>query len=150
MTTSELRTGDANQALAAHLERITRSIPAWLELFDDDAMVEFPYAAALGLPSRLDGKAAIEQYFRGTLDTFRGLAFRDLRLAPSADHELAIAQVRGSARVGPLQQSYEQDYVMFLWTRRGLIVHYTEYWNPVPAIAAFGGSISLPERRMAP
>jgi ketosteroid isomerase-like protein len=150
MTTFPVRGGDATRALAAHLDRIGRDIPAWLELFDADAIVEFPYAASIGAPPRLDGLAAIERYFRGTPDTFRGLAFRDLRLASSEDPELAIAEVRGSARIGPTGQPYEQDYVMFLRTKHGLICHYREYWNPVPAITAFGGSVSLPERRMAP
>ena len=133
MLTSPVHPGDASSALAAHLDLIGRDITAWLELFEDDAVVEFPYAASLGLSPRLGGKAAIEQYFRGTPGTFRELRFRDLRQLPSSDPELAFAEVHGSARIGPTGKPYEQDYVMLLRTRHGRIAHYAEYWNPVPA-----------------
>jgi uncharacterized protein len=149
MMTSSLPSGEASGLLAAHLDLIGRDIAGWLELFEADAIVEFPYAASLGLSRRLEGKAAIEQYFRGTPGTFRELKFRDLRLVPSSDPELAFAEVHGSALVGPTGEPYEQDYVMLLRTRRGRIIHYTEYWNPVPAIVAFGGSVQAPEWRIA-
>ena len=145
MTTPQ-RSGNASSVLAAHLDLIGRDITAWLGLFEDDAIVEFPYAASLGMSGRLDGKAAIEQYFRGTPGTFRELRFRDLRPLPSSDPDLAVAEVHGSARIGPTGEAYEQDYVMLLRTRQGRIVHYTEYWNPLPAIIAFGGSVQLPAR----
>ncbi|WP_199784828.1 nuclear transport factor 2 family protein [Nostoc sp. 'Lobaria pulmonaria (5183) cyanobiont'] len=35
------------------------------------------------------------------------------------------------------------DYVMRLETRDGLIVHYREYWNPMPALNAFGNAQNL-------
>jgi uncharacterized protein len=148
MTTSSLRSSEASRLLETHLDLIVRDISAWLELFEDDAVVEFPYAPSLGLSRRLEGKAAIEQYFRETPGTFRELQFRDLHLLPSSDPELAFAEVHGSALVGPTGAPYEQDYVMLLRTKRGRIIHYTEYWNPVPAIIAFGGNTQLPQWRV--
>lgn len=149
MTTSSLGSSEASRLLATHLDLIGRDVAAWLELFEDDAIVEFPYAPSLGLARRLEGKVAIEHYFRGTPGTFRELKFRNLRLVPSSDPELAFAEVHGSALVGPTGAPYEQDYVMLLRTRRGRIIHYTEYWNPVPVIVAFGGSVQMPHSRIA-
>jgi ketosteroid isomerase-like protein len=140
MTTSTVDTGDAARALAAHLELIGRDIARWLDLFADDAIVEFPYAASVGAPTRLTGKPAIAAYFGGTPGTFRDLRFRDLRSFPSADPERALAEVHGSARIGAEGRPYEQDYVMVLRTRAGKIVEYREYWDPTPAIAALAGS----------
>lgn len=119
-------------------------MPRWLALFADDAVVEFPYAASLGRSGRLDGKAAIDAYFRGTPGSFRDLTFRDLRRFPGTDPDLAVAEVHGSAVIGPTNRRYEQDYVMLLRTRNGKIVWYREYWNPLPAIEAFGGIDGLP------
>jgi len=31
---------------------------------------------------------------------------------------------------------YQQDYVMRLETKDGKIIHYREYWNPVPLLTA--------------
>lgn len=136
--------GPAERALTAHLELIGHDMPRWLDLFADDAVVEFPYAASVGQNGRLVGKAAIDAYFGGAPGVFRDLEFRDLRRFPSADPDLAIAEVHGSAIIGPTGKPYEQDYVMLLRTRAGKIVLYREYWDPLPAIAAFGGVDKLP------
>jgi ketosteroid isomerase-like protein len=127
----------AAELMRLHLERISSDIEGWLELFADDAVVEFPYAASVGRDGRLAGKPAIAGYFRGTPGTFRGLQFRGLRLHVCADPQVAVAEVHGSARVGPRGAAYEQDYVMVLQARAGQIVAYREYWDPTPAIAAF-------------
>lgn len=127
-------------ALTAHLERIATDIERWLDLFADDAIVEFPYAASVGLPARLIGKPAIAAYFRRTPDMFRGLAFRDLELHATADPDVALAEVHGSATIAPHGAAYEQDYVMVVECRAGQIVRYREYWDVAAALAAFGGT----------
>ena len=128
--------GDADRALDAHLEHITRDMDRWIALFADDAVVEFPYAPSLGRAHRLVGKAAIDGYFRGTPGVFRDLEFSGLRRFPGADPEVAIAEVHGSAILAPTGKRYEQDYVMVVRTRAGEIVEYREYWNPLPFLRA--------------
>jgi uncharacterized protein len=140
MTTTEHR--DAAQALDEHLELIGRDTPRWLDLFADDAIVEFPYAPA-GLPGRFEGKAAIEHYFRGALESFLGLVFSDVRRYRTTDPDVALAEAHGSATITTTGKRYEQDYVMVLRTRQGKVVHYREYWNIVPALEAFGGKEAL-------
>jgi ketosteroid isomerase-like protein len=46
------------QVFAAHLALIGTDIEAWSDLLAEDAIVEFPYAAALGMPDRFEGKPA--------------------------------------------------------------------------------------------
>ena len=41
---------------------IGKDIKAWVDLFAEDAVVEFPYASALSLPERLEGKPATHNY----------------------------------------------------------------------------------------
>lgn len=134
---------DAARALDEHLELIGHDIQRWIDLFADDAVVEFPYAPSLGLPGRFEGKEAIDRYFRGTPESFRDLAFRDVRRYPTTDPDVAIAEAHGSATVGANDARYEQDYVMLVRTKGGKIVLYREYWNPLPALEAFGGADAL-------
>ncbi|MBZ5711957.1 nuclear transport factor 2 family protein [Nannocystis pusilla] len=127
----------AAAALAAHLDLIAGDIERWLALFADDAIVEFPYAASVGSPPRLVGKPAIADYFRRTPAVFRGLRFRDLRVHATVDPDVVVAEVHGSATLAPGDVAYEQDYVMVLECKDGLVVRYREYWDPAAAMAAF-------------
>lgn len=114
------------------LQLIGTDVEAWLSLFADDAVVEFPYAPSLGRAAKLVGKAAIAAYFRPALqETFTQLQFRDLRIESGASPDVAFAQVHGSAILQPGAHMYEQDYVMFMHTKNGLAVRYVEYWNPL-------------------
>jgi len=122
---------NATLVLRRMIELIATDVAAWVQLFSDEAVVEFPYAASLGRPERLEGKAAIASYFLATPGTFTNLRFRDLRVIESADPSLAVAEVHGSATLMPMNAPYEQDYVMILRTEDGKAVHYREYWNPL-------------------
>ncbi|MDC0743034.1 nuclear transport factor 2 family protein [Polyangium mundeleinium] len=128
---------NAAQALDEHLALISKDIQRWIELFADDAVVEFPYAPP-GLPARLEGKAAIDAYFRPTPQTFAGLTFSDVRRYVTTDPDVALAEVHGTAQIPATGKRYEQDYIMVLRTRAGKIVHYREYWNVGRALEAFG------------
>ncbi|HEX8701942.1 MAG TPA: nuclear transport factor 2 family protein [Myxococcaceae bacterium] len=133
----------AGALLDAHLQFIATDIERWLELFAEDAVVEFPYAASLGLPERLEGREAIRQYFIETPKHFRGLVFTKVRRYLTTEPEVAIGEVHGSATIGTTGRAYEQDYVMLLKSREGKISLYREYWNPIPGLKAFGGEESL-------
>ncbi|RYE92046.1 MAG: nuclear transport factor 2 family protein [Myxococcales bacterium] len=130
-------------ALEAHLDLITRDIAAWLDLFADDAIVEFPYSAGLGVPGRLAGKEAIRGYFAGTPHVFVGLTMSDARLRATEDPDVAVGEAHGSATIATTGRAYEQEYVFVLTFREGLIRHYREYWNPVVALEAMGGQEGL-------
>ena len=56
---------------------------------------------------------------------------------------VAFAEGHGSARIATTGLPYEQDYVMVIEAKDGKIIRYREYWNPLPAIEAFGGQEAL-------
>ncbi|MFP2905307.1 nuclear transport factor 2 family protein [Pyxidicoccus sp. 3LFB2] len=132
------RPRSALELLDAHLTLIASDIPRWLTLFADDAIVEFPYAAGTGLPSRLVGKEAIRNYFSGTPGVFKNLTFRDIRKHGTQDPDVAIGEAHGSATIATTSRPYEQDYVFVLQCREGRILRYREYWNPNAATESFG------------
>lgn len=127
----------------AHLELIRTDIERWLELFTDDAVVEFPYAAGLELPQRLEGREAIRRYFADTPKHFQGLVFTNVRRYRTTAPDVALAEAHGSATIAVTGSGYEQDYVMLVKTRDGRISLYREYWNPLPGLRAFGGEQNL-------
>lgn len=129
---------NADQLIAAHLERLTTDVAAWLELFAEDAVVEFPYAGSFGTPSRLEGLAAIRDYFTRGLADFEGLTLSNVRRLAGADPDAAAVEAHGSATIRSTGKRYEQDYVMFVRARGGRIVAYREYWNPLAVLDVFG------------
>jgi hypothetical protein len=129
--------------LDAHLELIRTDLDRWLELFTDDAVVEFPYAAGLELPQRLEGREAIRRYFADTPKHFQGLVFTNVRRYRTTDPDVALAEAHGSATIAVTGSGYEQDYFMLVKTRDGRISLYREYWNPIPGLRAFGGEENL-------
>jgi uncharacterized protein len=133
----------AESLIRQHLELVIHDHPRWLELFDEAAVVEFPYAVALGTPSRFEGKAAIDAYFSRAGSLFLDFRFRELRVHASEATGVAFAEGHGSARIATTGRPYEQDYVMVIEARDGKILRYREYWNPLPAIEAFGGQEAL-------
>jgi hypothetical protein len=134
---------DAASLLDAHLELIRTDLERWLELFTDDAVVEFPYAAGLELPQRLEGREAIRRYFADTPKHFQGLVFTNVQRYRTTDPDVALAEAHGSATIAVTGSGYEQDYVMLVKTRDGRISLYREYWNPIPGLRAFGGEQNL-------
>lgn len=65
------------QLFAHHLELIGKDIQAWVNLFAEDAVIEFPYASALGSPERLEGKAAIYNYMKDVPAQMQNLTFHE-------------------------------------------------------------------------
>jgi uncharacterized protein len=133
----------AAQAFAAHLALIVKDIQAWVNLFAEDAVIEFPYASALGSPERLKGKEAIYNYMKDVPAQMENLIFTNVREYQTSNHNILFAEVHGEATIVTTSRHYQQDYVMRLETQDGKIVHYREYWNPIPAIEAWGGSQNL-------
>ncbi|ADO68048.1 nuclear transport factor 2 family protein [Stigmatella aurantiaca] len=131
--------GKAEELFAAHLALVTKDMPAWLELFAENAVIEFPYAPSVGTPARLEGKAAITAYAQGVSSVMRDFVFSDLRVFPAREPHVLFAEVHGEATLPRTGRPYVQDYVMRLETDGERIIHYREYWNPVPVLQAFEG-----------
>ena len=64
-------------------------------LFNDDAVVEYPYAAALGSPTRLN-KLEYANHLNAILGQLLDIAFSDIRVYPGADGDSFWAEVHGA------------------------------------------------------
>jgi len=120
---------------AALCDRVLES-ENFLDLFADDAVLEYPFAPE-GTPERLEGKAAIARHA--------------LRLAPLLEFgEMTLGAVYNSGDTVIFESScqgrgveagvpYNQDYISVITLRGGRIVRYQDYWNPLVLISAMGG-----------
>lgn len=129
------------EVFATHLALVSKDVQAWVDLFAEDAVVEFPYASTT--PGRLEGKAAIYNYIKDVPAQMRDLVFTNVRIYSTLNPDVLFAEVHGEADIVSTGLHYQQDYVMRLETKEGKIIHYREYWNPVPALEAWGGTQNL-------
>ncbi len=128
------------QVFTAHLALIGTDVEAWSNLLAEDAIVEFPYASALGSPSRLEGKLAIYSYMKNAVAQLQNWVFTDVREYQTLIQNVLFAEFHGEAVFVATGQPYQQDYVVRLETKDGKIIHYREYWNPVPILETTGSS----------
>jgi uncharacterized protein len=123
-----------SQVFAEHLALIGTDIDAWSELLAEDAVVEFPYASALGAPSRFAGKPAIYNHMKNATAQLQNWVFTDIREYRTPIPTVLLAEFHGEAVFVATGQLYQQDYVARLETKDGKIIHYREYWNPAPIL----------------
>ena len=129
-----------DRVFTAHLALIGTDVEAWSDLLAEDAVVEFPYAIALGSPSRLEGKTTIYNHMQNAVAQLQNWVFTDVRKYQTPIPTVLLAEFHGEAVFVATGQPYQQDYVVRLETHNGKIIHYREYWNPAPILALMGSS----------
>nr|WGD87174.1 nuclear transport factor 2 family protein [Bacillus subtilis] len=113
---------------------LEKDMKSWMELWDENAVFEFPYAPE-GSPKRIEGKAAIYDYIKDYPKQIHApTVYR------SADTNTMIAEFQCDGHVVETGSPYRQSYISVIETRDGRIVRYKDYWNPLVVKEAFGGS----------
>ncbi|MDY0969224.1 MULTISPECIES: nuclear transport factor 2 family protein [Sphingomonas] len=120
-------------------DRIDADASSFVEMMAEDGVMEFPYSPA-GLPTRLEGRAAIATHLMGLSEI---IAFDRMGAAvvhPSTDPNVVIIEFEGFGRGVATGEPYDQRYVSVIRTAGGRIVHYRDYWNPLVVLRATKGA----------
>jgi uncharacterized protein len=141
--TQNLDRQTVSEIFDAHLALIGTNVPAWADLLAEEAIVEFPYAAALGASIRYEGKSAIANRIAESIAQMQNLTFTNVRKYPTTNPNQLWAEVHGSAIITTTGRDYQQDYVMRMEVQAGKIIHYCEYWNPAPILESWGNTPNL-------
>jgi ketosteroid isomerase-like protein len=115
-----------------------------VKLFNDDAVIEYPYAPSLGTVSRLD-REGYYHYLKGALPNMPNLNFSGVKVYPVTGDNAYWAEVHCEAVIPSTGKHYEQDYVMYFTVKDNRFHLYREYWNPIPGLKAFGGDSKMHE-----
>lgn len=97
------------QLLTDHLTLIGKDTEAWINLFAEDAVVEFPYAAALNLPERFEGKSAIYNHIKKMVAQMQDLVFTNVREYQTSNPNVLLAEVHGETEMVATGRHYQQD-----------------------------------------
>jgi uncharacterized protein len=100
------------------------------DLYAPDAVIESPFAPP-GVPSRLEGRAAIREYSRHVLASpVRLEDYEVTELYQTQDPEVVIVEVRAKATLTTTGQSYATTSIQVLRIRDGEIVLFRDFANP--------------------
>ncbi|MCY8491027.1 nuclear transport factor 2 family protein [Bacillus atrophaeus] len=119
---------------------LEKDMERWIELWDDDAVLEFPYAPG-NYPKRIEGKSAIYDYIKDFPEKIDISSFTSPTVYRSADTNTMIAEFQCEGRVIATGLPYHQTYISVIETKDGNITHYKDYWNPLAGNESFGGSM---------
>lgn len=116
------------------------NMKTWFDLLHDDLVLEFPFAASIGMPARIEGKADCVAYLNKVMEALPDLVFRDVDINPMPDPERVVIEYKGGS--GTAFGHYENVYVVFQKFRGGKMILFREYWNTKPVIDTFGANPS--------
>ncbi|MFF3658951.1 nuclear transport factor 2 family protein [Streptomyces olivochromogenes] len=118
---------------------LAKDMKAWTDLCADDVVAEFPFAPE-GAPARIEGREALFDYLRGYPDVIDVREIPAVRIYPTDDENVAIAEWSVKGGVVSNGNPYNMSYATFATFRDGLIVNYREYWNPQVFLNALAGT----------
>jgi ketosteroid isomerase-like protein len=131
----------SNVVLATELmERFGRDMDGWYDHLHDDIVMEFPFGACVGLPTRVEGKAACSGVFQTVCDAVQ-VQFSNIRVSPMADPNRLVVEYTGYSEPGGT--IYDQTYISVQEYRDGKMILFREYWNAVVVREAFGDLSAL-------
>ncbi|WP_329367888.1 nuclear transport factor 2 family protein [Streptomyces sp. NBC_01483] len=118
---------------------LAKDMKAWTDLCADDVVAEFPFAPE-GAPARIEGREALFDYLRGYPDVIDVREIPAVRIYPTYDENVAIAEWSVKGGVVSNGNPYDMSYATFVTFRDGLIANYREYWNPQVFLNALAGT----------
>ncbi|NKE60635.1 nuclear transport factor 2 family protein [Lentzea sp. PSKA42] len=99
-------------------------------LWAEDGVMEFPFAPP-GYPSRLEGRAAIEDHLRDYPKMLDIRGFPKQVVHQSADQDVVVVEFDAEGVVVATGKPYRFSYIAVITTGDGGIVSYRDYWNPL-------------------
>lgn len=109
-----------------------------IELFADDAVLELPYLASLGLQARWEGRAVLYKFLGNLPNTFPGFQFKNIRIHIDTP-EQAFGEYEATATIAANGNDYAQHYMGRVVAKAGKIQLIREALNMVPVIRDIKG-----------
>ncbi|MEU0947178.1 nuclear transport factor 2 family protein [Streptomyces canus] len=109
---------------------LDKDIPAWVALWAEDGLMEFPFAPD-DWPRRLEGKEAIAAYMRHYPDHIDLHDLPDLRIHQTTDPQTIVVEMRGVGRLVESDAPFDMTYIAVVTVQEGHITSYRDYWNPL-------------------
>jgi ketosteroid isomerase-like protein len=121
---------------------LAQDVAAFAGLWGEDGVLEFPFAAP-GYPTLVEGRAAVMEYMSGYPDILKIDEIPEPVVHQSTDPDVVIVEFEASGVVVATGGPYRMRYIAVITVRDGEIQRYRDYWSPLAAAEAMGGSQQL-------
>ncbi|MFE2164663.1 nuclear transport factor 2 family protein [Streptomyces sp. NPDC059447] len=111
---------------------VAKDIPGWVDLWDENGVLEFPFAPP-GRPERLVGRQAVWEYMRHYPEHIDIHDFPEVTIHRTTEPETIVVEMRAVGRLVETDSPYEMTYIAVVTVKGGLITTYRDYWNPLAA-----------------
>lgn len=116
------------------LSAFNDSPKAVMALFNENAVVEYPFAASLGRPTKLT-MPLYEQYLNGVMGRIPKLDFSGVKFYPLQRPNAYWGEAHAETEL-PNGKLYKQDYILYFEIENEKFSYYKEYWNLLPILQA--------------
>jgi uncharacterized protein len=117
---------------------LAKDMTGYARLWAVDGVIEFPFAPA-NYPTRLSGRAAIEDYLRSYPDLLDVREITEQTVHPTSDQDVVVAEFEAAGVAVASGRPYRIRYVAVLTAHNGEIVSYRDYWSPLAGAEILGG-----------
>jgi len=117
---------------------LDKDIDAWVGLWADDGVAEFPFAPD-GWPRRLEGREAVAAYMRHYPDHIDLHDFPELRIHETTDARTVVVEMRGVGRLVRTDAPFDMTYIVVVTVEDGRFTSYRDYWNPLAVLEPGAG-----------
>lgn len=121
----------------------TLSIEAIAPLFHEDGKLDVPYAPD-GIPRRIEGRAAIDAFYKALPEMVTPLNFADYRIWELEESGEFVAEYTSDSSMKESGAPYRNTYVARITVRDGKIARFAEFFDPIPLVEALGGAVVPP------
>lgn len=142
MSTQEHTRKAAQGTFKNHLDFLSSGqIEKWVDLFEENGILEFPYGPA-DFPNSVKGKAELYEYMKNFPKHF-AVHFENLHFHETENPNLVIAEFTSNGKAISTNKPYHQRYISVVTTDdAGKILKYVDFWNPMVALEAIGAPLS--------
>ena len=113
-------------------------IQEFIDLFSENGKQTNPYGSGI-FPDSIVGKDALFAFWEPVPARFDGMQFPLKELMPLLDENKILATFTGKIKLKDGAGYYNNDYFcLFHFDTEGKIIEYTEIFNPITVVRAFG------------
>ncbi|MDT9591655.1 nuclear transport factor 2 family protein [Nocardioides zeae] len=132
---------DGEELVVAYLDAVSAlDAAAVAPLFAADGRVDLPYAPE-GVPRSIEGREAIDAYYRALPEMVSEMNFTDYRVHALDEPGEYVAEYRSSSSMRATGAPYANTYITRVSVRDGEITRLAEFFDPVELIRAMGGTV---------